>query len=99
MKKLLLLLWLCCFLLSIANAQTREITGQVFNNETGEKLAGASVTLKGTTKVTITGPGGKLAITVPGTGTPVLQIKSVGFAQQEITVTIQTSVLIKLLVD
>ena len=99
MKKVLLLSSLFCFILSIAWAQTRQVTGQVLNNETGNKIAGASITLKGSTKGTVSDADGNFSIAVPETGTSVLEIKSVGFASQNITVGSQASVLVRLILQ
>ena len=99
MKKALLLSSLFCFILSIAWAQTRQITGQVLNNETSEKISGASVTLKGSAKGAVTDADGNFSIGVPQTGISILEIKSIGFASQNITVTGQTSLLVKLILQ
>lgn len=99
MKKVLLLSSLFCFLSGIAWAQTRQITGQVTNNETGEKMPGASITLKGSSKGTVTDADGMFSISVPGTGIHVLVVKSIGFASQDMVVSSQTNLQVKLILD
>ncbi|MEO5996857.1 MAG: TonB-dependent receptor [Chitinophagaceae bacterium] len=99
MKKVLLLSFLLCFISSLTWAQTRQVTGQVTNNETGEKMNGASITLKGSSKGTTTDADGMFSINVPATGTPVLVIKSIGFASQDVAVTGQNNLQVKLTLD
>ena len=99
MKKVLLLSSLFCFVLSIAWAQTRQVTGQILNNETGDKIAGASITLKGSSKGAVSDANGNFSIGVPQTGTSILEIKFIGYASQNITVTNQTSVLVNLVLQ
>jgi len=78
MKKVLLLSSLLCLFSGMMWAQTRQVTGQVVNDGTGEMLSGASITVKGSSKGTVTDPQGKFSITIPGTGTTILEVKSVG---------------------
>ena len=99
MKKVVLLCFLFCFVLSIALAQNRQVTGQIFNNETGDKIAGASITLKGSSKGAVSDADGNFSIAVPQNGTSILEIKFIGFASQNITVTNQGSVLVKLVLQ
>ncbi|MCW3091689.1 MAG: TonB-dependent receptor plug [Ferruginibacter sp.] len=99
MKKVFLLSFLFCLLLSTTWAQTRQVTGQVSNNETGDNMAGASVTLKGSSKGTVTDTDGKFSISVPANGTQILVIKSIGFVSQDITVTKQNTVAVKLILE
>ena len=91
MRKVFLLTTLLCWIASIAWAQTRQLTGRVVNNENGTALSGASVGVKGTTRGSVTGDDGKFTLSIPSKGTTILVITSVGFVNQEITVTNQTS--------
>lgn len=99
MQKVLLLSFLLCFTVSISWAQTRPVTGELFNSETGTKITGASITLKGTTQGTVSDADGKFSISVPTSGTSILVIKSIGFTAQEVSITNQTHLIIKLIVD
>lgn len=96
MRKVLMLTTMLCWLASMAWAQTRQVTGRVLNDENGAILAGASVSVKGQSKGAITDADGKFSISIPTKGTTVLVISSVGFAGQEITVTNQTSLLVRM---
>lgn len=99
MKKGLLLSFLLCLIFCVTWAQTHNITGEVINNASGSKIAGASVTLKGTNKGTVTDVAGTFVITVPAKGINVLVIKSIGFIGQELTITGQNPLVIKLDLD
>lgn len=71
----------------IAQAQTREISGQVVD-ETGIGLPGASILVKGTSQGTVTDIDGNFTISVEGNST--LVFSYTGFAVQEIEVGDQT---------
>ena len=71
-------------------AQNIEVKGKVAD-DTGESLPGVSVVVKGTTNGTITDIDGNFAITTEAGN--VLVISFVGYANQEIVVTAQTSVM------
>ena len=96
MKKVLLLSFLLCLLSGISMAQTREVTGQVINSTNGEILSASSITLKGTTKGTVADGEGKFSIVIPDKGNSILVIKSVGYVSQEINVTNQNNIIVKL---
>lgn len=96
MRKVLSLSFLLCCFVGIALAQTRQITGRVLNSENGATLAGASVTVKGQNKGAVTDADGKFSLAIPGKGTVVLVVTSVGYASQEVAVTNQTSLLVKM---
>src|SRR5690242_4628177 len=70
-------------LTSTGYAQTRTITGKVLG-EDNKPLAGATVTVKGTTTATQTDEGGNFSIVVP-TARNVLTITSVGYQSQDVT--------------
>ncbi len=104
MRKVLFFVPLFCFLSVTLLAQTRKLTGQVFNNETAAPMQGASITVKSTSatvsnasKGAITDADGKFTMNIPDKGNTVLVLSSVGFVTQEITVTNQTSILFKLI--
>ena len=80
----------------MALAQNRQVTGQVFNNDNGAPLVGASVTVKGAAKGSVTDAQGKFSISVPQKGITVLVISSVGFTNQELTVSNQTNLIVRL---
>src|SRR5260221_14490888 len=83
MKKLLLLSMVCSALLT--QAQMRQVTGLITSSTDGSAVAGANITLKGSSTGTVSDADGKFAINV--TGEPaVLVISFIGFATQEITV-------------
>jgi len=96
MRKAILLTTLLCWFSSMVWAQNRQITGRVINNETGAIIAGASITVKGNSKGVIADVDGKFTISVASKGNTVLVIQSVGFANQELVVNSQTSLLVKL---
>jgi TonB-linked SusC/RagA family outer membrane protein len=83
MKKLTFLI---VFLFSLTQifAQDRTITGSVVD-ETGATMPGATVSLKGTQKGTVTDINGKYSITVPESGS-ILVISYVGYAPKEVPV-------------
>lgn len=89
----LLLRWggtfLCILFFNSLFAQQKTVTGTVKNN--GAPLVGASVQPKGGTGGTQTDVNGKFSIDVPAT-TTTLVISSVGFLQQEVSITGQSSV-------
>jgi TonB-linked SusC/RagA family outer membrane protein len=97
MKKFLLLSSLCCILAGTAWAQTRELTGRVLNNENSTAISGASITVKGTGKGVIAGDDGQFAIPIPANGTAILVVTALGYVSQDITVTGQTNLVIRMI--
>ena len=85
MKRVLLLLSVLLMWSSILMAQTRQITG-VVRDKSGQILAGAAVTIKGTSQSIGTNDKGRFTLTVPATGTTVLVVKYVSFRTKEVTV-------------
>ena len=73
MRKGLLLVTFLALITTIAFAQTRKISGTV-TGENGTVVAGASVTIKGTSKGTTTSSTGKFSIDVPSTGKRILVV-------------------------
>ncbi len=98
MRKGLLLVTFLALITSLAIAQTRKISGTV-TGENGTVVAGASVTIKGTSKGTTSSSTGKFSIDVPSTGKRILVINSIGYGTQEITITTQSDITVKLVTD
>ncbi len=96
MRKFFLLTCLLCCVTSITWAQTRQVSGRVLNNENGTALAGASISLKGTNRGSVSDADGKFTITVPSSGTSVLVVTTIGYAEQEIAVTTQNNITIRM---
>ena len=78
-------------------AQTRQVTGKVTASEDGSALPGVSVSLKGTSRGTTTGPDGSYKIAV-GEGS-VLVFSFVGYKQQSISAGSQSVINISLAAD
>ena len=98
MRKGLLLVTFLALITTIALAQTRKISGTV-TGENGAVIAGASVTIKGTSKGTTTSSTGKFSIDLPTTGKRVLVVNSIGYGTQEISITNQSDITVKLVTD
>ena len=98
MRKGLLLVTFLALITSLALAQTRKISGTV-TGENGTVVAGASVTIKGTSKGTTTSSTGKFSIDVPSTGKRILVVNSIGYGAQEISITTQSDLTVKLVTD
>lgn len=71
--------------LNAAIAQTFQVTGQVTSKTTGQPLAGATVSLKGTTTATVTDQDGRFSLTVPASG-GVLVVSYTGMGTEELAV-------------
>lgn len=87
MKKIALLcslLLLHCFLFE-AMAQSLQVKGRVTSKNTGQPLAGATVSVKGTPAATVTDDQGNFMISVPNPGS-VLTISYAGATTQEFVV-------------
>jgi TonB-dependent starch-binding outer membrane protein SusC len=84
-----LFLFVCCSLSLFA--QDRRITGKVVSAADGSPLPGVSVQVKGTSKGTATGADGSYALSVPS-GVNSLEIRSVGFNTQTVTIGSQSSI-------
>jgi TonB-linked SusC/RagA family outer membrane protein len=74
---------LCLF--GAVSAQGLLVTGRVVNKTNGEALAGATVTVKGTTTATVTNETGNYSISVPSAGST-LVVSYTGMANQEMAV-------------
>ncbi len=87
MKKVLLLCSMLILFIGFANAQqTKQVSGKVTDKTTKASIPGASVTLKGTAIIVSTDDKGEFKITIPTSGTSILQAKYLGYKMQEITV-------------
>jgi TonB-linked SusC/RagA family outer membrane protein len=98
MKKILLQA-LFMFLCGTVWAQTRVITGKILDATDGSPLPGATITLKGTTTVTSSDVNGIFKINVPtiqSTTPIVLMAKFIGYQTEELQVTTEKVVTIKL---
>ena len=84
MKKIKLLFFLISSVL-LAHAQVTEIKGKI-SDDTGKPLAGATVTVKGTSLSTTTGNDGSFQLGTANQLNPVLIISSIGYQIQEFTV-------------
>ncbi len=82
---------LAVFLLATTTlfAQEREVRGQIISSEDNKPLVGATVTVKGEKKATVTDAQGNYRITV-GPNVTTLVVTSVGFIPQEINITGKT---------
>ncbi len=75
------------FLLSFSSwSQGRVITGRVADSKDGTPIAGATVTVKGTSTATTTGSDGNFSLSVPE-NVNTLVISSVGFGTKEVSIT------------
>jgi TonB-dependent starch-binding outer membrane protein SusC len=73
------------FLSIHAFAQDKVVSGRVTNAADGMPVSGVSVTVKGTSTGTTTGPDGSYSLNVPA-GRNILVFSSVGFAAQEVSI-------------
>lgn len=85
MRKLLFLVISVLTFASQSWGQTKEVTGKVTDAKDGTPLAGATVKVKGNSKVSVTDAAGSFKISFNG-NTAVLQISSIGYETQEISV-------------
>ncbi len=92
MKKLLTILLLLPALATIA--QHRTVTGRVTSGDDQAALPGASVLVKGTQNGTVTGTDGTFSL--EASPSDVLVVTSVGFARQELKISNQTQIDVKL---
>jgi TonB-linked SusC/RagA family outer membrane protein len=76
---------LLLLLTQVAFAQTRTITGRVTDPATGTGLAGASVTVKGSSVGTTTNTDGTFSVDVPA-GAQTLSFSAVGYGARDMTI-------------
>lgn len=96
-KRLKVLLWTftsCLLLNAPAFAQMKKISGTVSSQVSNEALAGSTITVKGTNRVTKADEKGQFSIEAAPSET--LVISSVGYANQEIRVGNQSGITIRL---
>ncbi|MCU0445033.1 MAG: TonB-dependent receptor [Microscillaceae bacterium] len=96
-KLLFLCLFFCLGLFSTVLAQERTVTGRITDTETGEGLPGVSVFVKGTNTGTVTDTDGRYSIGVTSGATLVFQ--AVGMLPQEVLITTQASLDVKMIAD
>src|SRR5579859_2260187 len=79
------ILQLCVIFSFAQNGSPGDVTGTVTDSK-GAALAGVTIAVKGTKRVTQTNAEGKFTINAPATGKTILQISSIGYADKEVTV-------------
>ncbi|MBS1511827.1 MAG: TonB-dependent receptor [Bacteroidetes bacterium] len=95
MKKLLVLLSIFFTLPFTLLAQNKTVKGKV-TDDAGLPVANATVTDQASKKATQTDKQGSFSLSVPGSGTIVLRISSVGFTAKTVTVTGNDAVAVQL---
>lgn len=85
MRKTFLLTVMLVCLSALSWAQVSKVTGTV-TGESGVAVQGASITLRGSSRGTVTDADGNFTLDVSGLVRPVLIINSIGFAEQEVPV-------------
>lgn len=78
------------FVLQVAFAQNKTVTGKVTDSKDGSPVSGVSVQVKGTKTGTSTKPDGTFSLSVPSNATT-LVFTSVGFERQEVSIGSQSS--------
>lgn len=95
--KIYLAVLVMMFLAIASYAQERTVSGTVFDAETNEPLPGATVSVKGTSKGSVTDIDGKFTLNV--NESDVLVISFIGYQSNEITVGSQSTINIQMAVD
>jgi TonB-dependent starch-binding outer membrane protein SusC len=90
LPKLVSLLFVCVLFTQSLFSQTKAITGKIVDDK-GNPLAGVSVSIKGSKIGTSTDVGGNFTLNVKTTA-KTLVLTSVGFADQEVDISSQTSI-------
>ncbi|RZK46256.1 MAG: SusC/RagA family TonB-linked outer membrane protein, partial [Pedobacter sp.] len=83
--RLLLSMFIVFCSLAAVHGQSFEVTGVVTNKKTGEALAGASITLKGTTTTTVTNDAGSYSISVPAGSTLVVSFTGLATLERPVS--------------
>jgi ferric enterobactin receptor len=86
LRKFVLIATMCSFFVLIVSAQQREVTGSVKNSQNNEPLPYATVMVKGTKIGTKTNTEGYFVLHVPVDTIVTLDVKYVGYSDQEIRV-------------
>ncbi|GGB02249.1 SusC/RagA family TonB-linked outer membrane protein [Puia dinghuensis] len=95
MKRLLVCLTTCIFIVAFAYGQKIPIRGTVVN-EKGEPLEGVTILLKGRTASALSRPDGRFTINVEDAQKGVLTVSIVGYATQDVPINGQTDLRITL---
>ena len=82
----------------IVSLQQQQVSGTITDGATGEPLIGVSITVEGTAKGTVSDLKGNFSIEVPGPNS-VLVFSYVGYVTEQITISNQSTIDIKLLPD
>lgn len=93
MKKIKMILLLLCFSIGAVMAQTKVVSGTLFD-ETGEPIIGGTVAVKGTNTATMTDINGKFRFTV-GNNVKALTFSYVGYQTVDMEITPDMKVLMK----
>src|ERR1700734_3933654 len=94
LAKLVSLVIICVLFTQSAFSQTKSITGKVLDDK-GAPLQGATVVAKGSKAGTSTDAAGSFRLTVPS-NTSTLVVSSIGYGNQEIDVSSNTDVSVRL---
>ncbi|WP_199138939.1 SusC/RagA family TonB-linked outer membrane protein [Pedobacter sp. ASV12] len=86
MKKVLLFFCVLAMGISLAKAQTRQISGTVTDKANGSTLPGVGVMIKGTKIATSTDANGVFKLAIPATGNTTLVVKYIGYNEKEVEV-------------
>jgi outer membrane receptor protein involved in Fe transport len=97
MKKIILVLNILLLWSAIAFAQTSKITGTVTDPETNEPIPGATIVIKGKLTGTISDAQGNFELTTGVKPPFILSISSIGYESQEVQVSSEEKIAIKLL--
>jgi TonB-linked SusC/RagA family outer membrane protein len=98
MKKLVLSLFVLLFMVDIATAQDKVITGVITSEEDGKPIPGITIKVKGTSLGVASDVLGRYSIKVPSTATT-LEFSSTGFIAQSKTIGSSTVINIALVSD
>ncbi len=86
MKKVILFFCVLAMGISLAKAQTRQISGTVTDKANGSTLPGVGVMIKGTKIATSTDGNGVFKLSIPSTGNTTLVVKYIGYNEKEVEV-------------
>lgn len=91
MKSKTYLMLLACFSFVFVWGQSRQVSGRVTSERTGQGISGVNISVKGSTQGTATDNDGRFSFSVPN-GNNTIIISSVGFVAQEIDLGTRTSI-------
>ncbi|WP_316814153.1 TonB-dependent receptor [Pedobacter heparinus] len=95
-KKLLLFLILLKVSAAIGFAQSRQISGKVIDQESGETLIGVSIKVKGASLATQSNGEGEFKLRLPSGDQAILLVSYIGYTTKEVIINSQTSVTVAL---